>query len=89
MLKVLGVVVVAVSLTGCGLTGFGDNIRENIQERGRDVADQSLENSMWFLCSAASIGSIKRRFGVNADMAQAYNAVCEEGSAVTVITGEE
>ena len=89
MLKVVGVAIITVTLTGCGLTGVGDRFRDTVQERGREVADQTLDNSIWFLCNAATIGSIKRRFGINADMAEAYNSVCEEGSAVTVITGEE
>ena len=76
-------------LAGCGLTEQGDAVRTYAQERGKEVADQTLENSVWYMCNAASVGSIKRRYGVSEEKAAAYNELCEQDGPADVITGED
>lgn len=66
----------ALALAGCGFTPQGDLARDIVREKGAQAYDEGLENSIWFLCNAASVGSIRRRFGASQESAAAYNALC-------------
>lgn len=67
----------ALLLAGCGLTPQGDLVRDVVRERGAQAYDEGLANSLWFMCSGASVGSIRRTFGQKMD---AYNALCSEAA---------
>lgn len=54
-------------LAGCGFTPEGDALRAVAAARGAEAYDAGLDNSVWFVCNAASIGSINRRFGSDPD----------------------
>lgn len=70
-------VLLAVFLAGCGLTPEGDALRAVVKERGADVYDAGVDNSIWFLCNPASVGSIRRRF---AGRWGVYNGLCAESA---------
>lgn len=67
----------ALILSACGFTPQGDLARDVIREKGAQAYDEGLANSVWFLCNAASVGSIRRTFGNRMD---AYNALCSEAA---------
>ena len=71
----------------CGLTPVGDGLRAAVKDAGAQAYDQGLENAEWFLCQAASIGSLRRRYGRAAETAAAYNALCEGPGDVELVTG--
>jgi hypothetical protein len=75
----------ALLLTGCGQTSFGDTVRSTIAERGAKAYDTGLENAEWFICQAASIGSIRRRYGQNPISAGAYRILCEMPSQADLL----
>lgn len=55
---------VALPLLGaCGFTPEGDALRGAVAAKGAEAYDAGLDNATWFICNAASIGSINRRFG--------------------------
>lgn len=70
-------VALALSLSACGITPQGDLVREVVRDKGAQAYDEGLANSIWFICNAASVGSIRRTFGRNMD---AYNAICAEAA---------
>lgn len=72
-------------LGACGLTDTGDAIRQGVAVRGAQAYDEGLVNAEWFLCNAASIGSIKRKYGTSQKMAEAYKALCGAGEDADVI----
>ena len=76
------VAIVALPLTACGLTPQGDLFRGTVQTRGAEIADQTLENAHWYTCSAASIGSIKRKYGQTVESSEIYRKYCD-GSGVS------
>lgn len=76
-----------VLLAGCGQTDFGNTVRTAVGERGAAAYDSGLENAEWFICQAASVGSVKRRYGVSKEKADAYNAVCSQEATENVVTG--
>ncbi len=82
----MAAVVVIGFLTGCGLTPQGTAIRQAVQAKGAEVMDQGLENAEWFMCYAASIGSVRRHYG-KPGLADAYRQLCE-GSAAGLIAPE-
>jgi len=63
-------------LTGCGLTRQGDVVRELIAVKGAAVADQSLANSEWGVCTGTSMGAVMRRYGRSAERMGAYVEFC-------------
>jgi hypothetical protein len=63
-------------LTGCGLTQTGDTIRNVIAVKGAEVADQSLANSEWGVCTGTSMGAVMRRYGQSAERMGAYVEFC-------------
>lgn len=73
-------------LAGCGLTPQGDIVRSTVAERGAEVMDGGLTNAEWFLCQAASVGSIKRRYGSSAEKSKAYTDLCRESGEVPGLT---
>ena len=44
--------------------------------KGAQAFDEGLKNAEWFICEAASVGSIKRRYGVSRSRAKSYNEFC-------------
>jgi hypothetical protein len=66
--------------TACGFTPEGQAVREAIAVKGAAAFDAGLENAEWFICQAASVGSVRRRYGGSAGLADAYRNLCERGS---------
>ena len=75
-------------LGGCGFTAQGDFVRTGVAEKGAQAADEGLRNATWFICQAATIGSIKRAYGTSVERAHAYNRFCPDSSAVNVLRPE-
>lgn len=76
MLKLIILGVAAITLASCGFTQTGDFVRETVAVKGAQAMDEGLVNAEWFVCNAASIGSVKRRYGKSAKLADAYTALC-------------
>lgn len=76
-MKSIAILALALSLSACGFTPQGDLVRDVVRERGAQAYDEGLANSLWFMCNAASVGSIRRTFGSRMD---AYNSLCSEAA---------
>ena len=63
------------------LSACSDNFRQGVATQGAALADDVLEDAEWMLCSAASIGSVKRRYGRDPKTAAAYVKLCDGDSA--------
>lgn len=50
--------------------------RDFVKTKGAQAYDAGLDNAEWFICHAASVGSIRRRYGGSTQTAAAYNALC-------------
>lgn len=79
------VVTLLILLSGCGFTPQGDALRATLREKGKAVAAESLDNSEWFMCRAASVGSVKDRYGVSMEKVIAYNSICKTDPKFTPI----
>lgn len=76
------------SLTlGCGFTSYGDLARDVISVEGAKAMDEGLKNAEWGLCEAASIGSIKRRYGTSAERAKEYQDFCPDMGELDLFPG--
>ncbi len=68
-------------LGACGFTPFGDSVRSAVKDYGAQAYDEGLVNSEFYICKAASVGSVIRRYG--GDKAVAWNALCiEDGQGI-------
>ena len=74
-MKLIGFAMV-LFLGGCGFTPLGDSIRSAVKDYGAQAYDEGLENSEFYICKAASVGSVVRRYGGN--KAAAWNKLCTE-----------
>ena len=82
-LAVLVAVVALPSLVGgCAFLGLA-------KQRGAQFYDRALAESEWFICNAASIGSVKRRYGTDAERARTYNGLCSQAGAGLIIVAPE
>lgn len=70
-----GILLASLLLASCGFTPQGDMVRDLVKEKGAQAYDEGLANSVWFMCNAASVGSVRRTFG---DRMEAYNTLCTE-----------
>jgi len=64
-------------LTSCGITPYGNLARDVVRTRGAQVEDAGVKNAMWYLCYAASVGSIQRAFGRSVARAELYRQMCK------------
>jgi len=64
------------ALGACGQTPQGSLIRDVVQTRGAEIYDEGLENAEFFICRAASVGAVMRRYGSSVDRAQAWRTLC-------------
>ena len=64
------------ALGGCGFTSTGDAVRNALKERGGQAMDAGLENTEWFMCEGASVGSVQRRYGKSRETAEAWKTLC-------------
>jgi hypothetical protein len=79
------VIIAALMLSSCGFTPEGDIARGTIKDKGAQAYDEGLENSLWFLCNGVSIGAIRRKFGSDQRMADAYHTLCTPTVNVIVV----
>ena len=56
------ILILALLLSGCGLTPEGDAFRAAVRDIGAKAADAELENLEWGICNGASVGAVKRRY---------------------------
>ena len=70
----MAAIAVTLFLGGCGFTPFGDSVRSAVKDYGAQAYDEGLENSEFYICKAASIGSILRRYSGN--KAAAWRTLC-------------
>jgi hypothetical protein len=83
------VAVAVLLLSGCGLTPQGDLARDFAKTEGALAYDEGLANAEWFVCSAASIGSVQRRYGAAPDLAAAWRSLClGDGRPVFQVTDD-
>ncbi|KKK96965.1 hypothetical protein LCGC14_2657480 [marine sediment metagenome] len=72
VLPVLGLVLLA----GCGFTPQGNALRSALTGGAAQAMDEGLINAEFFMCKAASVGSIQRRYGQSAELAGAWRTLC-------------
>ena len=73
-----------VLLGACGFTPQGDLIRDVVKQGTQKAGDAGLRNAEWFLCEAAPVGAVKRRYGA-AKAAEAYAKLCDRGASGNII----
>ena len=84
-----GPILLALLLAGCGLTPQGDAVRRAVQTKGAEVYDEGLANSEFFICRAASVGSVMRRYGRSRDLADAWRTLCEGADDASILAPPE
>ena len=76
-------------LAGCGFTQTGDTIRTLVKEGSLQAMSEGLNNALWFQCELAAIGAVKRKFQISAEMADAYNTICDVPTEARVIKSSD
>jgi hypothetical protein len=86
----LAIVLAAAMPAACGFTDTGTRVRDFVANEGAKAYDEGLANAEFFLCRAASVGSVQRRYGRTAETAEAWRVLCfGEGSAAADVIRQE
>ncbi len=72
-MKILFIAIAALLLAGCA--SF-DVMAPKVADKGARVSDNALTAAEWAICNAASVGSVRRRYGATVEMADAWNELC-------------
>jgi hypothetical protein len=76
-MKTLIITIMLLALTGCGFTSAGTAFTTMARKAGQQAMDSGVVKATWFLCDAASVGAIQRRFGQSEDKADAWRSLCK------------
>ena len=76
MLKWIPVLGLVLFMGACGFTSRGDALRAAFAGTAAQAMDEGLINAEFFMCKAASVGSIQRRYGQSEDLADAWRTLC-------------
>lgn len=69
-------------LASCSaLSPTANAVRSVVLDRGAAVADRALENAELVMCRIGTVGSIERRYGATAALAEARRTICKVDSA--------
>jgi hypothetical protein len=86
--RLAGCLLLSILVAGCGLTPQGDLVRQTVRDRGAEVEDAGVQNTLWFLCKGASIGAIQRFFAGSGERAAAWSTLCREPADLPVLPAE-
>jgi hypothetical protein len=88
MRYIWGPLAAAFLLSACGLTDTGDRVCDFAATEGTRAYDEGLANAEFFICRAASVGSVQRRYGRSSETAEAWRVLCQGNSeaAVGIVT---
>ena len=65
-------------LSSCGFTETGDTVSDYVKKYGAQSYDRGLENAEFFMCRAASVGSVLRRYFVDDEKRAAWVILCSD-----------
>jgi hypothetical protein len=80
-----GAVLLLSLVTGCGFTPQGEIIRGEILQQGAKAYDAGIDNAEVFVCQAASVGSIKRRYWRSQQDFDTWVRFCEIGAGMRAL----
>lgn len=83
-MKYIGLFFLTVMLIGCAQYDTGVALGK---EKAAEVADRFVRGMEYGLCEAASIGAIKRKYGISRDTARKYNDLCGMSSGQGDVVG--
>ncbi len=61
------------------LSGCGQGVA--IRNAGAVAEDQLIDTAEWSICNAASVGSVRRKYGSDEEKAAAWRVICRSGDA--------
>ncbi|KKM60281.1 hypothetical protein LCGC14_1543440 [marine sediment metagenome] len=85
MTRWIPIAIAVLVLAGCGFTSQGDAIRDFVKVEGAQAYDEGLSNSEFFICKAASVGSVLRRYGRSEETAAAWRAICRGNPEAVIV----
>ena len=88
-MRLIHVLSLACVLTGCGFTTTGDRVRDAAKQYGAQAMDEGLANAEFFICRAASVGSVFRRYGRSKETAEAWKTLCLDNPDAIILETPE
>ena len=65
-------------LSSCGFTATGDTVADFVKKYGAQAYDRGLVHSEFFICRAASVGAVGRRYWSNPEKFNAWIVLCAD-----------
>ncbi len=88
-MRLVCVLSLACVLTSCGFTTTGDRVRDAAKQYGAQAMDEGLANAEFFICRAASVGSVYRRYGRSKETAEAWKTLCLDNPDAIILETPE
>ena len=64
-------------------------VKKAVATKGAELSDDALVDAEWWVCYAASIGSVKRRYGATVERAETYKDFCHGDGDANVVKPSE
>jgi len=64
-------------------------VKKAVATKGAEFSDDALVDAEWWVCYAASIGSVKRRYGATVERAETYKDFCHGDGDADVVAPSE
>jgi len=74
------------SLSGCAFDPKVQAAYKGAIQAGAKAYDDVLATQLWWICNAASIGAVRRKFGNSNEMTNAYRTLCAENLTADLIS---
>ncbi len=62
-----------------------DIAKKGLIQRGSEISDSALIDAEWWVCTAATVGSVKRRYGLTQERANLYREFCDGSGTANVV----
>lgn len=85
----VGAIIALFLLAGCGFTPESIAARDLVKAVGAQVYDEGLANSEFFICKAASVGSVLRRYARSEETAAAWRILCRDNPEAVIVKPTE
>ncbi len=67
------------------VSGCASTVKTAVALKGASLSDDALVQAEWWVCSAATVGAVKRRYGQTWERADLYREFCDGSGSANVV----
>jgi hypothetical protein len=78
------VLIGGLALAGC-VTATGDRVKDAVLGKASEISAEGLVASEFYVCKAAPIGTVLKRYGHSDERAKEYKEFCNPNTEVNIV----